>query len=425
MRKTLRVLRYELISTLTRPSFLLISIGLPLLGLIILGILSLSKGELDSSSEPVEEEAKDLLVEGYVDFADIIDVHPQDLPEGLLVPFDNEAQAREAMATGEITAYYVIPGDYERSGDFVYVHPDYTPLSPKGQDWVMRWTLLVNTLNGDIALAGKIWNPVNLRVRNISSDSEHDRFSAEDCTTPGYRCESNVLVQMLPLGVVILFFIFLSASSGILLKNVSSEKQNRMMEILMLSTNPRQLFTGKLIGLGIASLLQVLIWVVSIFAMFRLGGQTLNLPEGFQLPFSLVLWWILLFLLGYAVYASLMAGLGALVPDLKAGSQVSIFILFPLLISYMLSTMPFIQEDPHSLLVTLLSLFPFSSPVLMMMRITIGGVPWWQQLLCVVLMVLTAVLIVRAVARLFKAQTLLSGSPFSMRRYLAALLGKA
>jgi ABC-2 type transport system permease protein len=82
-------------------------------------------------------------------------------------------------------------------------------------------------------------------------------------------------------------------------------------------------------------------------------------------------------------------------------------------------------EAPHGALPTLLSLFPLTAPIVMIMRLTIGGVPLWQPLLAVGLMVFTAVFVVRSVARMFRAQALLSGQPFSARRFARALLGRA
>ncbi|NIN63315.1 MAG: DUF3995 domain-containing protein, partial [Anaerolineae bacterium] len=72
-----------------------------------------------------------------------------------------------------------------------------------------------------------------------------------------------------------------------------------------------------------------------------------------------------------------------------------------------------------------LSLFPLTSPIAMIMRLTIGGVPLWQPLLAAGLLVLTAILVVRAVAGMFHAQNLLSGQSFSARRFASALLGRA
>jgi ABC-2 type transport system permease protein len=70
-------------------------------------------------------------------------------------------------------------------------------------------------------------------------------------------------------------------------------------------------------------------------------------------------------------------------------------------------------------------LFPLTSPVAMMTRLSAGGVPFWQTLLAAVLLVITAVLVVRAVARMFHAQSLLSGQSFNRKMFFNALLGKS
>jgi ABC-2 type transport system permease protein len=82
-------------------------------------------------------------------------------------------------------------------------------------------------------------------------------------------------------------------------------------------------------------------------------------------------------------------------------------------------------DDPHGAVVTGLRLFPLTSPIAMIMRLTVGGVPLWQPLLAAGLLVLRAILVVRAVAGMFHAQNLLSGQSFSARRFASALLGRA
>jgi ABC-2 type transport system permease protein len=191
----------------------------------------------------------------------------------------------------------------------------------------------------------------------------------------------------------------------------------------MLSINPLQILAGKIIGLGIATLLQMLAWVGTVFLVFRTGGQTLNLQPGFQVPPTLLAWGLVFFLLGYAVYASLMAGAGALVPNVKETTQVTWVVTMPIFAGYLIGL--FLLEDPHGRIATALSLFPLTSPILMIMRLTVGGVPLWQPLLAAALLALTAILVVRAVARMFHAQNLLSGQSFSARRFYAALLGRA
>jgi ABC-2 type transport system permease protein len=83
-----------------------------------------------------------------------------------------------------------------------------------------------------------------------------------------------------------------------------------------------------------------------------------------------------------------------------------------------------IVEEPHGALAVGLSLFPLTAPVTMMTRLSAGDVPVWQVLLSVAILAATAVFIVRGVARLFRAQTLLTGQKFQLRLLFAALAGR-
>lgn len=195
------------------------------------------------------------------------------------------------------------------------------------------------------------------------------------------------------------------------------------MEILMVSVTPRQLLTGKIVALGLIGLLQTIVWVGTGRLLLARSGTTFNLPIAFQLPASFLIWGVIFFLLGYAVYASLMAGLGALVPNLREASQATILVIFPLIIPVVLLSI--LINDPHGLLATVLSLFPLTSPVAMMTRLAAGGVPFWQTLLAAALLAVTAVLVVRSVARMFRAQTILSGQPFSRKVFFNALFGRS
>jgi ABC-2 type transport system permease protein len=222
---------------------------------------------------------------------------------------------------------------------------------------------------------------------------------------------------------MIIFYTVIIMSSSLLLNSVTVEKQNQVMEILMSSIRPRQLLAGKIIGLGLTGLLQTTIWFGTAYTLLRLSGRTFNLPQGFDIPPSILVWGIVFFLLGYAVYASLMAALGALVPNLKEGSQSTIIVIWPTIIPLSLSSI--LIQQPHGALATALSLFPLTTPMTMMLRLSVGGVPWWQPLLAAGLLLITAYGIIRAVAGVFRAQYLLSGQSFSIKRFFGALLGRA
>ena len=162
MKKTLLVIRQELINTFKRPSYLIVAFGVPLLAVLILGGVKLiqSRSEEDSGTLISTPEEWQMEIEGYVDQSGLIREIPSDLPEGHLLAYDNEDQAQKALASGEISAYYIIPPDYVKTGEIFYVFPDTKALIKDGQKWVMKWTLLVNLLGGDLEAADRIWNPV-------------------------------------------------------------------------------------------------------------------------------------------------------------------------------------------------------------------------------------------------------------------------
>ena len=157
--------------------------------------------------------------------------------------------------------------------------------------------------------------------------------------------------------------------------------------------------------------------------LLRLSGRTLNLENVSVVSPTLLLWGVLFFVLGYAVYASLMAGLGALVPNVREASQVTTIIVMPMIAPLMMISA--LIDKPNGSLATGLSLFPLTAPTTMMLRLAAGDVPLWQILLSAALLAVTAALIVRAAAGMFRAQNLLSGQSINIKRYFLALFGRA
>ena len=411
MKKTLIILRNEIVTAVTRKSFMFTAFGLPLIAVLIFLGASVLKSDALGALEGLTgaPDKSRLQVEGYVDHSGLIKVIPEDIPEGILVAYPDEASARQALNDGEIAAYYIIPADYIVSGDLIYINPEYNWTASKGQSWVMRQTLTANLLDNEPERIQRFWNVMDVEVNALAPSQK--------------RNEDNPLTFAVPYATMMIFYFVIIMSSSLLLNSVTVEKQNQVMEILMLSVRPRQLLTGKIVGLGITGLLQTLIWFGTGYTLLRLGGRTFDLPPGFELPLSILAWGIVFFLLGYAVYASLMAALGALVPNLKEASQSTILVIWPTLIPMFL--LAILIEQPHGALATGLSLFPLTAPMTMMLRLSIGGVPWWQPPLAAGLLLITVYFILRAVAGVFRAQYLLSGQPFSAKRFFGALLGRA
>jgi ABC-2 type transport system permease protein len=412
MKKILLVLKNEIITLISRPSFWLALLGLPLVGgLIFAGVGAINKSASATQAiSQVVSGPQDTRPEGYVDLSGIIRQIPESIPPGTFVAYSDEASARQALAKGEISAFYIVPADYIQKGKITYIRPDFNPLaSSSSQSGLFTWVVQVNLAGGDILFANLVNGPLKVDETSLAAVAAPD--------------ENNPLALWTPYIITIIFYMLIVGSASLLLSNISKEKENRVIEVLLTSATPRQLLTGKILGLGIVGLGQTLFWFGTSYILLNLSGRTFHLPSAIHLPVSFLLWGLVFFVLGYAVYASLMAGLGALAPNLREATQATIVITMPLMVPLFLSSTVFMQA-PNGVIATVLSLFPLSAPVAMMARLSAGGVAWWQPLLAAILLAGTAVLIVRAVAGMFRAQALLSGQAFNLKTYLRALGGK-
>ncbi|MBN1657170.1 MAG: ABC transporter permease [Anaerolineae bacterium] len=414
MKKTLAVVSYEIRSTLARKAFLIVGLGLPLLaGVIVLAVIWINRDTASTPAVATETGTDVQQVVGYVDPGGLIQVIPGDIPDARLLPYPDVAEAQAALEAGNIDGYYLIPADYLESGDLTYVQIEYQPLSFSTPDHrPIEWTLLVNLFGGDIATVDAAANPIEVAWQQATPPGATEPVSADE----------SWIAELLPNLMAFLLYMVIILPAGTLVATVTDEKKNRIIEILLSSVSPVQLIGGKIVALGLLGLLQTALWAGVVWAVVYLGGESLSIPPGFEIPSGLLIWCFVFALLGYAMYGSQMAGLGALAPDIKDSRGATMVVLSPLIAVYMFLII--IVARPDSAISIALSLFPLTSPVAMIARMTATSVPTWQAVLAAALQLLTAVLIVRTVARLFRAQILLSGQPFSLKAYGSALLNR-
>jgi ABC-2 type transport system permease protein len=404
------VLRQEVITTLTRRSFLLTAFGIPLISITIFGAAALFNRPGPSALPGLTNPgASDLRIpEGYVDQSELIETLPENLTADILRAYQDEATAKNAVISGEISGYYLIPGDYLERGQLVYISSEFNPIDAFDRGSIIDRVLQFNLLEGDAFLAGLINNPFALQVMVLNPSTRLDQDSP--------------LTFFLPYGVMLLYYMLILMSAGFLVSSLNKERESRVLEIMLVTVTPQELLTGKFIALGLMGLLVNILWVGSAYGLMILGGTTIQLPEEFQLAPSVLIWGGVFFILGYAVYASLLGAVGAMLPNLRETSQATVVVIMPMIIPLMFITVMIAQ--PNGILAVALSLFPLTSPVTMMLRLTITKVPGWQLLLSVVLLLLAAFLILRAVAGLFRAQTMLTGQPLSIRNIYHLILGR-
>jgi len=298
---------------------------------------------------------------------------------------------------------------YLRSGDVTYITSNYNPLTDNVNIRSLEWLLMYNLLDADAKLASSIWQPLDVEVTSLAPQIE--------------SAEESWFIELFPTLMVLILYMVILIPAGILVTSVTDEKKNRVMEVLMFSISPKQLLTGKIMALGILGLLEAAVWIGVMWFVAGFGGQALAIPEGFTIPTSLILWSFVFFLLGYGIYGIQLAAVGALASDVKETRSVSLLIMAPMILGYMFMILIF--ESPNNPVSITLSLFPLTSPIAMIARLVVTDVPFWQPALAALLLVVSVIFILRLTARMFRAQILLSGQPFSVQTYYRTLLGQA
>ena len=404
MKQAMLIAVHEFRAAVRRRSFAFVAVGLPTLAVAIVLLRGAIAGSGGATPTAIELPKAPLAPQGYVDNAGRITSLPEAL-SGAFRAYPDEEQARAATARGELDGYYVIPDDFVADGGLIYYSRDYNPLGAEARAEAFRYLITLN-LTGDVELTSLLWQPVKL--------SEVSLEAREDAATGGAG------IMWVPYALLMVLFVSLSMSSGWLLSSLTNEKDTRMLELMLSSVSPLEMMAGKAAGLGAAGLVQVAIWLFVGNLMLQVGGHSLSLPAGFSLGAAALSGSLLFFVLGYALYAAVFCGLGALAPSLRDASQVTILVYLPLMVPLWLINS--IAMSPNGPLAVALSIFPFTSPIVMAARLTRVSPPAWQLALAVVLLLATAYGTMRLAARLFRAQTLLSGQPLSWARLRASLL---
>lgn len=394
MHKAWLVAKREYLFNIKKRSFLFTAFGLPLIIVVMIIIVGAVAVESETNVEQVG-------AIGYVDESGVLS-EAVDQPENYRA-YASTDDARAALDAGEIGAYFVVQPDYLDTGNVQLISRSGTPEALTDQ---FNQFLVANVGRGLGAdLLERLKDPVTMSVEPLDS---------------GRVIQESAIVALifLPLIFVFVFMMASQITSGYLMSGVVEEKSNHLMEILVTSVTPFQLLLGKIIGLGALGLTQLVIWIGGALLALALG-QNLNFLAGVTVPLDLLIIAVVYFLLGYFFFASIMAGIGAVVGSEQESRQIAGIFSFVLVIPFF-ALVTFIT-DPNGVVPTVLTLFPLTSPVAVMLRLGFGSVPTWQLLLSITLLFLTALFTTWASAKIFRWALLMYGKRPSLRDVLGAL----
>ncbi len=407
MRTLWLIFRFEVTRQFLRGGYALITFGVPILAIAAFFLIrALSGGDVEVSAtrdrgnlppgvnlpgaSAISEDSPLAQARpmGFVDHSGLLSAAP------LLIRFDSEAAAQEALRNGEISAFYVIAADYLQTGE---VEAFFGRFNLGSLSDLPIWEALLSALVRQTDLSAAQLALLQARTLDIAPNALGDLAAQATENT-------NLLLAYVFAGLL-LFTVF--TTSGYLLQSLTEERENRAVEVLLSSLRPRDLLFGKFLAMNALALLQIAIWIGT--ALFLLSQAADLSPDliGIAPSAEQVGVLALYFVLSYLFFGSIYAIIGALTTTLREGTQFSALIILPAMIPFYLAT-AFINT-PNAPLPVILSLIPITAPLAMTLRAAITPVPLIEVLIGAALLGLSIVGCVWLAARLFRVSTLLSG----------------
>jgi ABC-2 type transport system permease protein len=315
-----------------------------------------------------------------------------------LVCFDTPDNATAALINDDVSEYFVIPADYLATG----VINRYTLAreleTPPAITTAIKNFLTSNILEGEVPqeTVYRIESPLNLVTTRLTETGE---VATEQ---GGY---GNVIIPGL---FSFLLALSLLLSSTYLIQGLGEEKESRLIEVLLSSVSARQLLIGKVSGLGATGLVQVVVWLASLPLLLNLASSVFGgFFETIQLPANFIVLGIVYFILGYALFAALSAGVGAISPTAQEGQQLAPIYTLLLFVPFWFSSFLFIF--PNSPLWVVLTIFPVTAPVTTMLRLGVSGVAAWELAVSIAVLALSVIGVMFLAIRAFRAYLLMYG----------------
>jgi ABC-2 type transport system permease protein len=425
LRKTWTIATFEFLTAVRRPGYLITTFGMPLFMAAYGGIVAIPayfasrsvreaavygvvdpgsvlrlQNEVPSSPSPVPEEVKQALEMtgkgGAVDTG---------FMESRFVfrPYSSDADARAALAGRKIKGYYVVPSDYIAKG-VVDVYTQDT-INISGNEARNAFSNLVRQR----LLSGRLDEQTSERVVSPLRDTRRFSVTKTGETADGGQAAGVVRV-VVPLIFTVLFLMSVLMTSGYLMQGTATEKENKVVDVLLASANPDEILAGKLLGLGATGLLQIAVWMV-IVLVGGIGIVPLLMTSQVEMPWVALALAIPLFLIAFLFFGSLMLGTGSLGSNMREAQQLAM--VWSLTAALPMMMMAVLLREPHGTVARVMTWLPFSAGPLIMFRAStdLDFLNWWEVAGAFVVLLLSTWFAIRLGARLFRIGLLSASRP--------------
>lgn len=378
-------------------NFLILTFGLPLL-MIIAGAIPffLAAGGAPQAIGLVDRSGE-LAPPGQV---------PMDDGGSLQVQtFDTEETARAAYQAGDIGGYLVVPAGY-LDGEQVAYSADEAPGDA------------TETALAEVLRRAQVPDAPPWLFERLTDPSKRV-FVAVDSGREVAEGPGLILHFATPAVLGIFFAIAVLLGSSQMGAAVVREKDQRSIEMMVTSLRVRELVAGKVLGVSLLTLTQFAIWGAGAAIGLGLALSGLTDLGGLVVPWRAIVWALLLGVPGYFLYGALAAGLGVIAGDNQQARQLAGVLGFVAFVPFWF--VGALVQDPNGPLAIAVSLFPLTSPMFNLLRMTLAEVPAWQLFTALAIILLGLAATVWVVARIFRAAMLNYGQSLRPEQILRAL----
>jgi ABC-2 type transport system permease protein len=385
-KKFLTVAKFEFKQIVQKPSFWVTTLFLP----ILIGVISFISGY--SSQDTVKQ-----IEEMSQQFTKYIVVDDSNTFENEMIqsPFVQETDkeiAKAEVQKSEDVALFYFPENFLETNFYEIYYPKSDSLIAGANLQSVGSTFIKQT-----AIV-KVTDPKTQQLLTISPSSKTYEYDPLE----GFK-SATITDYIMPIASLVLFFLFVFISSSFMLQSVSMEKENRMIETILSIVDKKSLMVGKLVGLTGVVIFQLLIWVVLGVAIYFGVMEVINLeiPIDFSsLDYSVLPLNIFLILTGFFFFSAIMMGVGSI--GTGANDSKNLSSIFIMLSVFPLYLMQIFITNPSSILAKVLSYFPFTSYMVLLMRNSLDALPTTELIIGIILSIVYVVVAMYIAMRMFE-----------------------
>lgn len=381
MRDTWKIAKWEVMRNLTNKQFII--------GLLLTPVIMVVFGGLPVLLQRWNEPA--VVTYYVVDELGVLPSLKAQTPDNVILEEYAEKESIEkAVQENKAAGYFVLDSGFLNTGQIELKYNE-----RNNESITVIRTLLTRTLQ-------------NQRIQMAQIDPEQVAYlmaPAEVISVPISEADEPEAMEMLVSTVFVVLIFFLIFTSGtMLMQSALQERRDRMAEVVLSSILPSQLMQGKILGHFLLGMIQLVFWLIIglPLVIYFIDFPVWEAISATNIP-------LLLFfgLLGYLLFSALFVSMGATMEDLQsAGNSQGLVIMIPMMSFLFLGP---VMSNPDGTIAVFASLFPFTSPAIMIIRNAMTKVPGWQMLVSAILLLITTWVISKLAAKIFRIGMLMYG----------------